>query len=191
MNKFLTVLLLCLLACSGKQDPENNKNSIDMDTQLERFESRRRYSGFTKEIFASIPDALLEQAVVDYVCDHVLGGDPAAKNEAFKKLSPGFRAVYSTIMLEEVVNSSGFAGYFHEPESIYIGDAVEGFRLLGAAASSRIALRAMVIARESGRQGSADDSLTRLDAEFAGSGEHTGELRIRYIRKNPPEFFTK
>jgi len=193
VNKIPAVLLLlCILSCSERQGAENNKSSSDsLDVQLEKFESRKRYSSFTKDILASIPDAGIEQAIVDYVYDYVLAGDPVANHAAFKKISPGLRAVYSTIVLEELVGSGGFAQYFDEPESLFIEEAVEGFRLLGAPVASRIARRAMVIVRVSGKSGTVDDRLSPLDAEFYGSSEPTGAMRIRFIRKNPSMFITK
>ena len=193
MNKIPAILLfLCLLVCSERQGAENNKNNSDsLDVQLDKFEAREKYSFFTRDILASIPDAEIEQAIVDYVYEYVLAGDGAGNHAAFKKLSPGFRAVYATIMLEESVNSGGFEQYFSEPESLYIEEAVKGFSLLGAASSSRIARRAMVIARDSGKYGAALEELSRLDSGFYSTGESTGKLRIRYIRNNPSMFITK
>lgn len=192
MNRFPAILLLLgLLCCGDKHGPGNSQTgNDDPDVQLEKFEARKRYSSFTRETLASIPDAEIEQAIVDYVYEHVLGGDDEANHAAFKKLSPGFRAVYATIMLEELVAGGGFAQFFSEPESRYVEDAVEGFSLLGASSSSRITRRAMLIVRGNGKSGSAMEMLSELDSGFYNTGEQTGSLRIRYIRNNPSMFIT-
>lgn len=170
---------------------DNKTGNTDPDIELEKFEARKKYSAITKDLIATIPDPEIEQVIVDYVCENVIRGNDAGSHSAFKKLSPGFRAVYSTLILEELVRTEGFAQYFAEPESFYIEDAVEGFRLLGAPVSSGIAHRAMTISRERGKSSAADDKLSKLDDEFTGSSEPTGDLRIKYIRSNPSMFYTK
>ena len=192
MKKYFIILILSsFLSCSGGQCTDNKNSSEDPDIQIETFDARKKYSDITKDIIASVPDSDLEQVMVDYVYDRVIEGNDAGSRAAFKKLSPGFRAVYSTLVLEELVRTEGFAQYFSEPEGLYIEGAVEGFSLLGAPVLSRIARTAMLLSREGGSSVADIDKFSELDDEFIKNSGPAGNLRIKYIRNHPSMFYTK
>ncbi len=199
----LGILLLAVCSCGGKKEHQpDNEPADDMDAQLEKFEARQKYRSLNAEILASIPDSDLEQAVFDYIDGPVLSGDASGNASVLKKLGPGLRMVYSTIILEEEVNGGGFMQFFSNADFL-AEDAIAGFSLIGAYSTSGICTRALELVRaERGRgcfskdtsanlSANTQEELEKLDNEFYKSSEQLSKLRIEYIRKNIPQFTTR
>jgi hypothetical protein len=113
-------------------------------SQHESFPGAKRYPTLTVEILKGIPDPELEQALIDFVdCKVEESGKP--EREVIDMLSPGFRAVVSTWIVEGEVNNGGFNQFFWNPSREHAEVALAGFDLLGAKDYAQLMRRAIAI----------------------------------------------
>src|SRR5512134_1789005 len=92
---------LLLAACNaGSEDRVVDK---DIAASLDAFANRRIYTSLDPSTLRSIPDAEVEQAIIDFVA-HKLGDHYEREVEIVNGLSEGVRATYLTWMVEAEVN---------------------------------------------------------------------------------------
>ena len=197
------VMAVCA-ACNTRETGEtmDPKQKAAIEATLRAFENRQRYSTLTIDILKKIPDASLDQALLDFV-DCKLSKTRVAEREAFRALSPGFRATYSTWKVEAEVNNGGFNQFFWNSSAEYAAEAVAGFELMGAAQYARLMQRAISIhdAERSKMQalkarGTAEafvesyklTQLNELDDEFHKLGGNLSQMRINFVRSRPEMF---
>src|SRR5687767_4559285 len=103
----------------------------EISRSIEAFQNRKIYGSFDIVTLASIPVEELGQALLDYVLIQI-GPDFAGELETLKSLSSGFRAIYTTIVVESEVNNGGFNQYFWNSEGRLGELTVAGFYEIGA-----------------------------------------------------------
>jgi hypothetical protein len=191
------------VACTPKKRPEAlaPEPKADVEANIAAFENRKRYPVLTVAILKQIPDADLEQALTDFVdCKLEKSGD--REREVFSALSPGFRAVFSTSVLEGEVDNGGFNQFFWNSSGAYAADAVAGLELLGATAHARLMRRAISI-RDADRartqtfksrgtieafsESYKNNRLNDLDREFYKLA-NLSQARIKFVRARPELF---
>ncbi len=162
----------------------------------------------TKDILDSTPDGKLEDLLLNYTVSK-LGFINETKKyyEAFRSLPFGLQMVYATTKLEMEVHNGGFAQYFWNISGIFVEEAIEGYRKLGATEHARIVeiaytaitqelpvfnkyrglntLEAFSEFRKESQLGSHN-----LDDQFFNieKSEDVKELRIKYVKENWGEF---
>ena len=174
----------------------------DIEMSFEEFENRRIYLSLTPEILSAIPDDELEQAIIDFIFSK-LEGNWEKEKDVIGSLSPALSGFYATWILEAEVNNGGYNQFFYNSSGQWIGEAIEGFRLFGAAAHAENAERAygMYLGEkenldkykelrtlESFSASYDDTQLGELDDEFFSLTEDLSQLRIAYVRNNPDRF---
>jgi hypothetical protein len=150
----------------------------------------------------SIPDADVEQAVVDYVISK-LDGHEDREAQIVKSLSAGVRATWLTWIVEAEVNNGGFNQYYYNTDGVFASEAVAAFEYFGAkehaalmseANSVRAAEAAeMAQFKQQGTLEAISESyehskLGPLDERFYKLTEDLSKLRIARIRQTPEEF---
>jgi len=178
-----------------KLDPE-------IEASMKAFDNRKRYPALTPEILKGIPDDDLEQALIDFV-DCKIEANSEREREVFAALSPGFRAVYATWILESEVNNGGFNQFFWNSSGEYAGAAAAGFDLLGTKDYARLMRRAIAIRdRERARmrrfearntidafsESYKGNPLNALDEQFYKLGTDLSAARIKFVRAKPQMF---
>jgi hypothetical protein len=200
----LAVAVGLSLACKAKKSVEavDPKWQSDLESSMKAFEDRKRYQTLTAATFKEIADADLEQVLVDFVnCKLEKSGKP--EREVFDGLSPGFRAVFSTWILEGEVNNGGFNQFFWNSSGEYAADAAAGFDLIGAPAYARLMRRAIAIrdadlakiqalkkrgTLEAFSESYKNNRLSALDDEFYKLGNSLSAARIKFVRARPGMF---
>ena len=179
----------------------------EISRSIEAFLSRKVYDSFDLVALASIPDEDLDQVLLDYVLLKI-GEDFNRELETLKGLSSGFRAIYTTMVLEGEVNNGGFNQYFWNSKGRLAELTVAGFCEIGAPDFAKLMERAIVTWRgESsllGRLKAIDTAeafsesykhtkLAPLDEEFYELCKTTDlrRRRITYVRQRPHEFVTE
>jgi len=173
---------------------------------INAFLKRRIYSDFDRETLAQIPDDKLEQAILDHVIQRI--GKPFDRElEVVTALSPGVRAIYTTLIVENEVDNGGFNHYFWNSEGRLAQLAIAGFHRIGASAYAEVMQRAVLMYsrekpvletfKEEGTLEAYSESCEYtefgdLDREFFALSDirRLGDLRIAYIRSHPDEFVT-
>ncbi|MGC4064783.1 MAG: DMP19 family protein [Polyangiaceae bacterium] len=183
-------------------DPNQPDWKTQLAASLEAFKNRKRYETLNPEILRSVPDADVEQAIIDFIEDRtkLAGGDT---RQALDALSDGFRAVYATWWVEAEVNNGGFNQYFWNASGAFACDAVAGFDRIGLPQLARLMERAIAIrnedAHEIGRfkdrgtleafsESYENNRLNDLDQEFYALEADVSAARIRFIRDNAELF---
>lgn len=178
----------------------------EISRSIEAFKNRKVYGAFDLATLASIPDDELDQALLDYVLLQV-GQDFSRELETLKDLSSGFRAIYTTIVVEGEVNNGGFNQYFWNSEGRLGQLTVDGFHEIGAPDFAKLMERAIVTWRQEhsllGRfkdvntleafsESYQHSKLGPLDEEFyeLSKASDLRQRRITYIRLHPHEFVT-
>lgn len=205
--KFATVFAIALAALSCSEPEEkltmgDNNFENEIRRSLEEFNNREIYSSLDLDVLASIPDDMLEQAIVDYVGTKI-GDDWANMREIVDALPASFRGVYATWWLEAEVNNGGFNQYFWNPYGYWVEDAIFAFERYGAREYADVSRKAVAMFlaesethkefRELGTLEAFSESyqhteLGDLDNEFWEIEQDLSELRITYIRANPEKF---
>jgi len=178
-----------------KQAPEWQ---TQLEASIEAFKNRKRYPELTPEILGTIPDAEVEQALIDFI-DCRVQHTGRRERDVLDGLSAGFRAVYSTWWVEAEVNNGGFNQYFWNSSGEFARDAVAGFDLIGVPAMARLMERAIAIrdqdaakikkfkergSLEAFSESYDDNRLNDLDQEFGRLEAEVPKARIRFIRAN-------
>lgn len=175
-------------------DDDRMPTSDEIRASIRAFMNRRRYTRFDRAILASIPDSDLELAIQDYVIA-LIGDDFSTEESVLRALSPGFRAIYTTLHVEAEVCNGGFSQYFSNSEGKLADLAVEGFRHIGAPEYADLMSRAIGVWRKEQDVieplGEHSD-LDPLDDEFDALAKvsELSQLRIALIRSHPDEFTT-
>lgn len=203
----ITALTAALSSCKNKDNTQSTGEiSDELESSVEQFENRKKYSSFTAEILKSIPDANLETAVIDYIIDVKLKGRERDEYSIIKGMSPAFRYIYITWALDGEVNNGGFIQYFYNTSGMYAADLTDALRNIRAYKTEKIAADAIALynkeralhekvrkegSMESFMSSYGESELGKLDELFYKTGEDLSKLRIRYIRSNPDQFVTK
>lgn len=203
-------LVICALVaslcagCKAKKAPAvtRAKWEVDLEASMKAFENRKRYPALALDTIKGIPDAKLEQAVIDFIdCKFEKSKKP--ERQVLGELSTGFRAVYSTWILEGEVNNGGFNQFFWNSSGDYAAEAQAGFDLMGATAYAGLLRRATAI-RDADRRKTQvfkdrgtieafsesyeNNRLNDLDLEFYKLGDNLSAIRIKFIRAHPEMF---
>ena len=191
-----TVLTFAMGACRPHR-AQDTSDQIREAEESEAFANRRIYTELTPEILADIPDDKLEQAVVDFI-DYKVAGRESQRRDILAALGPGFRAVDATWWAEIEVTSGGFRQYFRNTRGQFAADAVQGFRLMGAAGLASVMEEAITIAIEeqalsqpvgqSSGQSRGQDRYRPLDQRFVEQSRDLGPRRVALIRARPKLF---
>lgn len=153
------------------------------------------YKELTPAILASIPDNIVEQAIVDFVAAKA-AADPEHRREIVAKLPVGAQATYITVGLEREIRAGGFDRYYSSDAGQFADQAAEAFEFFSAhehAALMREAnsVRAMDAERRKQGGSGAKSQLAPLDAQYRALKEDMSALRIAKIRAMPGFFSGK
>jgi hypothetical protein len=213
MNKrIITIMILTSIlsffGCKGKNEPNKEKSEMDslIEKSVDEFNNRKIYEKLTPEIFMTIPDDKLEQAIMDNIDTNFEKGEQYTLDK-ISKLTKGQQAVFSTWWLEAEVNNGGFNQFYFNSSGQYAKMAEIGLETIGAKKFSELCSRANKIFTEnkerleefddgtveSFSESYKDNPLNDLDTEFYElyESENIGDLRIKYIRENISEFTTE
>ena len=165
---------------------------------IEEFQNRKRYPTLTVEILKKIPDAKLEEAIMDFIDCHAQRKG-VSQYDVIKTLSPGFLAIYTTLQVEAEVVNGGFNQYFFNSSGDFASEAVAGFELIGTPALARLMERAIAINHENQEKNKKlniprtlealsksykGNRLNKLDDEFYAQMKDLWKTRVRFIRAN-------
>lgn len=128
----------------------------------------------------SIPDAGVEQAIIDHVIAK-LDGHEDREAQIVKSLPAGVRATWLTWIVEAEVNNGGFNQYYYNTDGRFASEAVAAFEYFGAKEHA-------ALMREANAVRAAEAKLGPLDDKFYGLAEDLSQLRIARIRQAPEEF---
>lgn len=190
--------------------PSAEKSEAEWEAEFERsmaeFDRRRIYDQLSLEILGSIPDDLLEQAVVDLVLERIgtsPGQDPAT---VLAGLPGGFRDVYSTWVVEAEVDNGGFNQLFWNAPGWLPKDAAAGFERLGLVELARLVDAGIAIHQQDSARLAAlkaegtleafsrsydERPYAGLDLAFHARGKAVSLARIAYVRSHPERFVTR
>lgn len=174
----------------------------EMESSLRAFANRQIHSRLDSAILRAVPDAEVEQTIVDYVITK-LDADPTREAEVVRTLSPGVRATYLTWLVEAEVNNGGFNQYYFNSAGKFASETVDAFEYFDATELAALmkeanAVRAseeaeMAKFSERGTLEAFSESyehtrLGPLDARFLRLSENLSELRVARIRRTPEQF---
>ncbi|SDT04508.1 protein of unknown function [Winogradskyella sediminis] len=200
--------ILSFLGCKGKNESNKEKSEMDLliEKSVDEFENRKIHEKLSPEIFETIPDDKLEQAIMDNIDTNFENGEQYTL-EKISKLTKGQQAVFSTWWLEAEVNNGGFNQFYFNSSGQFSEMAEIGFKTIGAEKFSELTLRANNIftenkerleefddgTMESFSESYKDNPLNDLDTEFYNlyDSENISDLRIKYIRENINKFTTE
>ena len=200
-----TVISFALLCACSENTTESPKLDEDIAASIEAFENRKIYTQLDPVTLRSIPDAEVEQAIIDYVIAKLEASDGPDK-ELIEGLPGGARAFYLTWIVEGQVNNGGFNQYYFNTEGQFASEAVAAFEYFGASEHAALmreanAVRAeeaaeMAKFKKKGTLEAFSDSyeetkLGPLDDRFYKLKENLSQLRIARIRQAPEEFSGK
>jgi hypothetical protein len=191
-------------APAQRQKPERSPDKL-LDA-MEAFKNRKRYLVLAPDILSSIRDRDLEQALIDHIVDVKIGSDQKHDSQIIGSLSPGFRMMFTTWELEGEVNNGGFNQYFFNSSGRFAGEALAGYRLIGAREHAKLTEQAIVtFEREKPthqrfkKEGSIEafsesykhTGLNDIDSRFYKIAEDASKLRIGYIRAHAEQFVSQ
>jgi hypothetical protein len=175
----------------------------DMENFVQAFLNRPTYKKLTEDILLSIPDDVLEQAVIDNI-QSKMRADFRNQYEIVTRLSKGRQAIYTTFYLEAEVCNGGFNQYFYNSTGRFAQEAFQGLVQIGAVKLTDLMNQAISLYQaneekitqeqdgslEGFSKSYEDNPLNELDDNFytLKKEENLSALRINYIRKNPKEF---
>ena len=177
----------------------------ELAKSFEGFKNRKIYKQLTPEILASIPDDKLEQAIIDYVVQKIVGRHDQ-EAEIIRGMSVGIRATHSTWVVDGEVKNGGFNQFFWNSSRQYAVDAVAGFNLFGLPALARIVERATEVHQkeetrlakfkqrgslEAFSESYKENPLNSLDDEYYEAAKNLSATRVAFIRKHPELFVGK
>jgi hypothetical protein len=186
MKRFAAILLALVSACGDGATEQATSTHARLDAATLR----------------SIPDADVEQAVVDYVSSQ-LDGDEDHEAQILKGLPAGVRATWLTWIVEAEVNNGGFNQYYYNTDGRFASEAVAAFEYFGAKEHATLmkeanAVRAAEAAEmrkykdkgtlEAFSESYEHSKLGPLDDRFYKLKEDLSQLRIARIRQKPEDF---
>ena len=166
-------------------------------------ENDESHTVLTPAILASIPDADVEEAVLDYVSSKI-GNDYEHEVAIVAKLPTGAQALYITSLVDGEVNNGGFNQFYWNSSGRFTDQAAEAFEFFSAhehAALMREAnsVRAMEAEKmkkykdraslEAFSESYKESQLGPLDEKYFELKEDLNKLRITKIR-SMPDFFS-
>ncbi len=178
---------------------------MDSEIQKNEFMSRIKYTEFTVEVLNGIPDDKIEQAIIDYIFEEVIGDDWEKEYDKVKSLSLGFQYVFATWTLEGEVNNGGFNQYFNNSTGQFAEEAYNGYLAFGSkemAENVNGAVECLFDEFELFKKTKAADTLEAFmesyeeseldiwDDKFYDCSDDLSKLRLKYIRENIKEFVT-
>jgi hypothetical protein len=192
----LAIVVAAALLCACNDSREAPAVDKELAAQMEAVKNRKRYPVLTPAILASIPDAEVEQAVVDFVLAKI-GEDYEHELEIVAKLPIGAQALYITWLVDAEVRNGGFDQYYANPSGKFADQAPEAFEFFSArefAALMREANSVRALDAEKQRierksDAEAESRLGPLDKQFYALKEDLSALRIAKIR-SMPQFFS-
>ncbi len=199
----LCMLILAVLAGACAREQANEQAArMPFDSAVQQFNQRRIYRSLDSLTLTSIPDAKLEQAVMDYVFTK-LEGKFEREALVLAALPAGTRALYLTWVVESEVNNGGFNQYFWNTNGQYTHEVVGAFEFFGATEHAKLMQQAVdMYYKEQGhtpnrkQQRTADGfarsyertKLNVLDDRFYTIQENLSVKRIARIRATPQLF---
>jgi hypothetical protein len=175
-----------------------------LDSMLEAYANRPRYDAFDQQILASIPDAALEQALLDYLFTR-LEGFKQDQDSAFAALSPQFRVFYCTWEVEAEVMNGGLNQYFWNSSAQNAERVPAALEAIGDGAAAELMREAIRLAvqelpemskylkagtLEAFSESYKHTSLNELDEPFCRRAEKFPALRLAFVRSQPEAFAT-
>ena len=195
-------LLASLCGCGPKHEVTPTPMDDAVKASFEAFQNRTIYTVLDPKTLASIADADLEQAVVDYACSK-LDGHYDEEARVINALPEGTRALYMTWAVEAEVNNGGFNQYYWNTRGLFAEDAVAAFQFFGADKHAALMKQANQIHndeaaaisefQERGTLEAFSESyevskLGPLDDRFYQLSEDLSALRVSKIRASPELF---
>lgn len=157
----------------------------------------------TLDELAALTDTDIQTRIFRDLVHHVHdAGASDARFERVRRLSPGQRMVWGTLILDGEVNNGGFNQFFFNASGQYAVEAIDGFRLLGADEHAILVEEAIALFFEEVEKLRPFWSPRTLEG-FAESYKHTDSgqldqryyelpdvtpLRVAYIRRHLAEF---
>jgi len=206
----ITIIVICIIMgiviyttfnkSFTKKSQENN-GSVGT---IGDFDNHKIYTQLDVKTIASIPDNELEITIMEHVSTR-FNKNWTNEYEVVSAMSPGIRAVYSTMVVESEVDNGGFNQFYWNSSNLFAKEAVEDFERLGAKPFAELMKEANAI-RESEKarmqEFKKEDTmeafsesykytkLNELDEKFykLNENEILSKLRIKYIREHPEEF---
>ena len=181
------------LHLKGKPPLDNNWRN-QLAESIREFENRKKYDVLNPDILEGIPDDELEQAIIDFVELKVVaevGDDYEREYEVFTSLPKSLQAIDTTFYLEGEVYNGGLSQYLSNSIGLYVKEAVEGLKMIGAYELAQITEEAIEIEKREMKikeKGKVLLELDKLFYELNETNENLSELRIRFIRQNPDLF---
>jgi hypothetical protein len=198
----LAVLILAgLFGCTQKSAEDRAMDDM-IQKSIEEFKHRRIYRTLDPKTLATIADADLEQAIVDYVIAK-LDSHHDQEEAVLNRLPKGVRLLWLTWVVEGQVNNGGFNQYYWNTNDVNSEDAVEAFEFFSAKEHAALMkeanrVRANEIDAMQGfkDQGSLEafsesykeSKLNPIDSRFYRLNEDLSALRISKIRATPELF---
>ena len=195
------LLALASLSAGGEESAKPAQTGPTVGDLLKVIESRQAHR-LDPAVLRMLPDADVEQAVVDYVVSK-LEGKEDHEAEIVAGLPVGVRATWLTWIVEGEVNNGGFNQYYFNTDGEFASDAVTAFEYFGAKEHAALmkeanAVRAAEAAemakfKAQGTLAAFSESykhsrLGPLDSNFYKLTENLSQLRIARIRQKPDEF---
>lgn len=195
------LLALASLSACGKEAAKSAQTGPTVGDLLKALDSRQA-GRLDPAALRVMPDADVEQAVIDYVISK-LEGKEDHEAEIVAGLPSGVRATWLTWIVEAEVNNGGFNQYYFNTDGQFASDAVAAFEYFGAKEHAALVKEANAVraaeAAEMAKfkaQGTLEafsesykhSRLGPLDDRFYKLTENLSQLRIARIRQKPDEF---
>ena len=200
--------LLKLFGC--KEQSANEKKSSSKDSLSEQiaksvqdFKNRPLYEKLTSQIFDTIKDNDIEQAVMDNMWSK-MRKDLSDEYQTVLTFSKSRQSIFIIWQLEAEVNNGGFNQFYYNSSGQYADKAEEAFKTIGAIKFADLTNRANEIYKKEnakitkhldgtmeGFSKSYDDNpLNKLDTEFFAlyKTEDLFLIKIAFIRKHKVDF---
>lgn len=201
---FTILLALAMIACAPEAE-----EAVAVDESIKKaiaeFQNRQIYRSLDASILASIPDAEIELAIVDYVHAKV-GGRYEQEVEIVSKLPAGIRALYVTWGVQAEVHNGGFNQYYWNSSSKFAEQAVAAFEFFSAhehadlmREANRIRAKEKAEIEKLKEKGTIEafsesyevSELGPLDGRFYKLDQSLSVLRVAKIRAEPSFFIAE
>lgn len=201
---FTILLALAMTACTPDA-PETAVVDESIKKAIAEFQNRRVYRRLDASLLASIPDAEIEIAIVDYVLTKV-DGRYEHEVEIVSKLPAGIRALYVTWGVEAEVHNGGFNQYYWNSSGRFAEQAVAAFEFFSAhehadlmREANRIRAKENAEIEKLKEKGTLDafsqsyevSELGPLDERFYKLDQSLSVLRVAKIRAEPSFFIAE
>jgi hypothetical protein len=161
------------------------------------------YAKLDGAILQKLPDAELEDAILDYV-ESKIGNDYEHEYETVTRLPKGLQVIYATVVLEDEVNNGGYNQYFWNTNGKFRHEAADGFKQIGANEHAELTEEAAKIyeqnqerinkfkqqgTKEAFSDSYKDDPFSKCDDRFYKLKDDLAKKRVKFIREHPELFF--